>query len=409
MARTHRRALSGLGLAALLVVCFGLTACATPSQAANGGRAEALTTASASAPTIVEISPTLTAPATATVSPSATATPAPTLTATPAATPTPDLASVKPNELGLVPIYVYHLFGDKETPYMRTPANFRKDLERFYANGYRTIKLSDYLDGEIDLPAGASPMVLTFDDSSPNQFRLVERNGKLVVDPNCALGILESFAEKHPDFGHNSTFYILPAADPPHNLFGQDEYQKQKLDYLLAGGYELGNHTLWHQNLGAVGDAEVQRQIGQAVEWIRGIAPSARLDTIALVQGAWPKSKQLAITGSYKGETYRHRAVMMAWGEPAYPFDHVKFNAYAIPRVQGVQQMLDLYIRMLDASPEMRYVSDGNSRTLTFPTEQKTNYDPRKGATEIASAIPGYTTIQLRERAIPTAPAATRR
>ena len=380
---------------AVAALCLLLVACAPPSQASAGQ------TPPDSAPTAPTRSAESAAPPSATPG-SATATSTPVPTATPLPTATPDIAKVKPNELGLVPILVYHLIGDTEGPWTRTPANFRKDLARLYQLGYRTVKLSDYLDGNIDLPAGTSPVVLTFDDSSPNQLRFVMDGGTLVPAYDCAVGMLEAFARTHPDFGHNATFYVLPAADPPHNLFGQDEYQKQKLEYLLDNGYELGNHTLWHQNLSTVSDAEVQRQIGEAILWIQKLVPDARMDTIALPQGAWPKRKQLAISGTYKGATYKHRAVMEAWGQPTYPYDRVEFNAYAIPRVQGVQRMLDLYLDMLDKQPGLRYISDGNPRTLTFPTSLKPKYDPRKGATEITSPAPGYTVIQLPERPSPT-------
>jgi peptidoglycan/xylan/chitin deacetylase (PgdA/CDA1 family) len=385
-----------------LVALLGalVVGCAATSSAASGEPATPTTAVGMVGQATASSTPAPSATPASTRTPAATPTPAPTLTPQP--TSTPDLAKIRPNELGLVPVFVYHLFGPAEGAWTRTPANFRKDLDRLYRLGYRTVKLSDYLDGNIDLPAGTSPVVLTFDDSSPNQFRMVERGGRLVPAEDCAVGMLEAFEAKHPDFGHNATFYILPAADPPHNLFGQDEYQQQKLEYLLTRGYELGNHTLWHQNLSKVSDAEVQRQLGEAILWTRKLVPSARLDTIALVQGAWPKTKQLAISGAYKGETYRHRAVMLAWGEPNYPFDHVEFNAYAITRTQGIQEQLDLYLGALDKQPEKRYVSDGNPRTLTFPTTLRAKYDPRRGATEIPSAVPGFTQIQL-----PVKPTAT--
>lgn len=380
----------------LVILCLLVIACAPTSQASANPTAASGAVVVGDGATTESTPPPTPAPA----PPTATSTPAP--TATPLPTATPDIAKVKPNELGLVPVFVYHLIGDTEGPWTRTPANFRKDLERLYKLGYRTVKLSDYLDGNIDLPAGTSPVVLTFDDSSPNQFRSVMDGGKLVPAYDCAVGMLEAFAEKHPDFGHNATFYILPAADPPHNLFGQDEYQQQKLEYLLANGYELGNHTLWHQNLSTVSNAEVQRQIGEAVLWTQKLVPDARMDTIALVQGAWPKTKQLAISGTYKGVTYKHRAVMMAWGQPTYPYDRVEYNALAIPRIQGTQKMIDLYLNMLDKQPGLRYISDGNPRTLTFPTSLKPKYDPRKGAVEIDSPAPGFTAIQLPERPAPT-------
>ena len=264
----------------------------------------------------------------------------------------PDIAKVKPNELGLVPIFVYHLIGDTEGAWTRTPANFRKDLERLYRLGYRTVKLSDFLDGYVDIPRRHQPRRphVRRQLAEPVPLREGRRQARPAAD--CAVGMLEAFATNHPDFGHNATFYVLPAADPPHNLFGQDEYQRQKLEYLLANGYELGNHTLWHQNLSSVSDAEVQRQIGEAILWIRKLVPQARLDTFALPQGAWPKNKQLAKTGNTRARPYRNRAIVMAWGEPTYPYDRVEFNAFAIPRIQGVQKMLDLYLDMLDKQPE---------------------------------------------------------
>ena len=42
-------------------------------------------------------------------------------------------------------------------------------------------KLLEMVDGEIDLPAGRSPVVLVFDDASPSHFRYIERNGALEI------------------------------------------------------------------------------------------------------------------------------------------------------------------------------------------------------------------------------------
>ena len=62
-------------------------------------------------------------------------------------------------------ILEYHLIEEPEGRWARTPANFRKDLERLREGGYRLVGLGDFLDGRIDLPAGTTPAVLTFDDS----------------------------------------------------------------------------------------------------------------------------------------------------------------------------------------------------------------------------------------------------
>src|SRR5204863_29598 len=130
--------------------------------------------------------------------------------------------------------------------------------------GYRLITLGEFLDGRITLPAGTTPVILTFDDSSPGQFRYLEQDGNLVVDPKSAVGILEAFGREHPDFGRGATFFVLPAADPPNRLFNQPEHVGRKLQFLVSRGYELGNHALWHANLGKYDEATVRAQIAGA-------------------------------------------------------------------------------------------------------------------------------------------------
>src|SRR5439155_19222041 len=121
---------------------------------------------------------------------------------------------LSPNELGRVMILEYHKIDYPEARWTRTPENFRRDLATLYAKGYRLIALGDLLDGRIVLPAGTTPIVLTFDDSSPGQFRYIEQNGVLTIDPKSAVGILEAFARDHPDFGRAATFFVLRRQTP---------------------------------------------------------------------------------------------------------------------------------------------------------------------------------------------------
>ncbi len=174
-----------------------------------------------------------------------------------------------PNELGRVMILEYHKIDYPEARWTRTPANFRRDLATLYAKGYRLIALGDLLDGRVVLPAGTTPIVLTFDDSSPGQFRYIEQNGVLTIDPKSAVGILEAFARDHPDFGRAATFFVLPTADSPNRLFNQPAWEGQKLRYLVSHGYEIGNHTLWHANLSKYPEATVRAQLAEAQAWAR--------------------------------------------------------------------------------------------------------------------------------------------
>ncbi len=93
------------------------------------------------------------------------------------ARPAPTNGARGSNELGAIMIVEYHRIGNPERRWTRTPAGLRRDLDLLWANGYRLISLNALIAGSIALPAGSTPVVLTFDDSSPGQFRYLERNG----------------------------------------------------------------------------------------------------------------------------------------------------------------------------------------------------------------------------------------
>ena len=267
--------------------------------------------------------------------------------------------TLPPNELGRVMILEYHKIDRPESRWTRTPDNFRRDLARLWERGYRLVALGDYLDDRMQLPAGTSPVVLTFDDSSPGQFRYLERGGDWVLDPDCAVAILEAFERQHPEFGHAATFYVLPGADRPNRLFDQADLATRKLQYLARHGYEIGNHTLWHATLSRYPETVVRQQIASAQEWIERHVPGYRLRTLALPMGAYPREIGWAVSGDVKGVTYRNEAILMVSGGPA-PSPRAKtFDRLHLPRIQAVEQDLAYWLTHFDRHPEDRYVSAG--------------------------------------------------
>ena len=98
-----------------------------------------------------------------------------------------DLHRLKVNELGAVMILEYHRIAE-EGRWSRTPENFRSDLELLYEEGYRCVSLKDYVNNAINVEPGRTPVVITFDDADPSQFRYLEEGGELVIDPRCAVG-----------------------------------------------------------------------------------------------------------------------------------------------------------------------------------------------------------------------------
>jgi peptidoglycan/xylan/chitin deacetylase (PgdA/CDA1 family) len=277
----------------------------------------------------------------------------------------------EPNELGRVMILEYHKIDTPEARWTRTPENFRRDLQRLWERGYRTVALNDYLDGKIALPAGTTPLILTFDDSSPGQFRYIQRGNDgqrgsdWVIDPECGIGILEAFAREHPGFGHAATFYVLPGANPPNRLFNQPDLATRKLQYLASQGYEIGNHSLWHAELGRYSEAVVREQLAGAQEWVQRHVPGYRFRTLALPLGSYPKELGWALSGEAKGMTYKHDAILMVAGGAA-PSPYARnFDPNRLPRIQAVGTDLDYWVTYFDRNPGERYVSDGDPATIT--------------------------------------------
>jgi peptidoglycan/xylan/chitin deacetylase (PgdA/CDA1 family) len=276
-----------------------------------------------------------------------------------------------PNELGRVMILEYHKIDYPEERWTRTPENFRRDLETLYAKGYRLINLGDLLDRKIKIPAGTTPVVLTFDDSSPGQFRYIEANGSVQIDPKSAIGILETFIAEKPDFGRGGTFYVLPGASKPNRLFTQPEYEAKKLLFLVSHGYEIGNHTLWHANLGKYPEATVRAQVAEAQVWIQRHVPDYRTRTLALPHGVYPPDVNWVLNGTAKGTTYSHDAVLMVAGGPApSPFSRA-FDPVRLPRIQAVERDLGYWINYFDKNPHERFVSDGDANSVTVPAASR--------------------------------------
>ncbi len=273
-----------------------------------------------------------------------------------------------PNTFGRIPILEYHLIADRDSRWGRSRDGFRRDLELLYERGYRPITVAQLIDGDIALPAGTSPVVITFDDASPGQFRYVEHDGKLDIDPESGVGIWLDFARRHPDWPLRATFCLLPAASAGHAFFGdrgidgqQTAWRFRKLRFLADQGFELCAHTLWHANLSTLSDAGVQEQIARSLVAIDSAVPGYRVRTFALPLGIWPRNRELAHQGSWRdprsGRTvaYRFDAILEVAGPPARSPRAPGFDPLKLPRIQVVGDNL---ARELDRLEKDRYVAD---------------------------------------------------
>jgi hypothetical protein len=286
-----------------------------------------------------------------------------------------------PNELGKIPVVEYHLIDTADGRYARERGRFARDLELIYQRGYRPVSISQLLDRKIDLPRGLSPVVFVFDDASPSQFRYVERNGNLEIDPLSGIGIWMDFRKKHPDWANNAVFCMLSGAQAGRSFFGdkgiegqKSEWRFPKLRFLAERGFELCNHTLWHANLGKYDDAFVQEQIARGVMAIDSAVPGYKVRTFALPLGVWPKNRALAKRGSWRDPksgrvvTYDFDAILeVSGGTTRSPYDP-GFTPLSINRVQVYAEELERTLDLLDRpGAGARYVSDGISNKVARP------------------------------------------
>jgi hypothetical protein len=285
----------------------------------------------------------------------------------------------RPNELGRIMVIEYHLLGDRNTTYSRERASFRKDLELLYDRGYRPVSMAQVLDRKLDLPRGLSPVVFTFDDASPEQFSYIERNGKLEIDPNSAVGIWLDFRKTHPDWENKAVFCLLSGAEAGHNFFGDKNIQGQKtawrfpkVKWLADNGFELCNHTVWHAQLSKYPDTFVQEQIARLEMSVDSAVPGYRMRTMALPQGLWPKNRALASKGSWTDPRskrtieYDYDAVLEVAGGPSRgPYDPA-FKPLKTTRIQVIGDAIARTIDRLEKSGNM-YISDGNPSTVARP------------------------------------------
>ena len=293
----------------------------------------------------------------------------------------PDSASVGADESGLLAVIEYHRVGGDPSfapEWTISPEDLRDQLEYLYRNDYHPINFRDLLENNIEVPAGKTPVVLTFDDSSRTQFTMVRDGaGRWVPDPDGAVGVLSAFHREHPDWPMRATWFVLPAAEAPNDLFGQPALTQKKLRFLVDEGMEIGSHTLWHANLAQSSPEEVQEQIVRMNRAIREYIPGYSAVSFGVPFGEYPADMGLLQEGRWDGESYALKGAAEVGGGVAYPPGNRRFDPYRVPRMQAepAKGNFASFSSHFEAHPEQRFVSDGDPDTVTVPEESKVFMD----------------------------------
>ena len=304
------------------------------------------------------------------------------------------------NELGLIPVLMYHSVGgepefaggpryDKHGLNI-APETLRRQLKQMYDAGWFPVNMRDLLTARLAVPRGKTPVVLTFDDARPSQFHYLKGSR---IDPNCAVGILEAFHQRHPDWPCRATFYVLPESQYNGVPFDQDGLETKKLRFLVRQGYELGNHTTSHRSLAALSDAVLRWEMAASVRYFHHQVPAASLTTMALPYGIAPRNprrRRLLLAGTQGGSRYRSGCILLARGGPAYAFADKRFDREQVPRIEAAPGEIERWLTRSTAAGDPLYVSDGNPATVTVPPTALPFLDRRRLAGAAVSLGPEH-------------------
>ncbi len=292
--------------------------------------------------------------------------------------PAAQMAALHVDESGRIPILMYHAIhgpAHKGTLYDKeglniAPETFRKQLAMMYAAHWYPMNMRDILTARMDVPAGKTPVVLTFDDARGTQFHYLQDGS---VDPNCAVGILQAFHKTHPDWPLKATFYVLPKSAWNPAPFWQPGTETKKLRALEADGFEIANHTTTHRMMGRLPAKELIWEMAEAQRYMGDHVPGLRMDTMALPGGDYPKNKALWAdlrSGKLGKITYSNRCLLMAWGGPSRNWVDKKFDPDRISRIGVGPGWAERAIKALQTGRIPEYVSDGNPDTVAMPRSE---------------------------------------
>jgi hypothetical protein len=182
----------------------------------------------------------------------ATVTPFPTDIPTPTAVPYYINATVWTEE-PRVPMLAYHQLAPDTSEYSTghkvRVSDLRAQLESLNEAGFTLVAVEDWINGNISIPAGRKPLIISMDDLFFNNQITLGPDGVPTTD--TSIGIFWQFAQEHPEFG----FHLALFANLGDKLYAQPDFPdwEEKLARAIAWCLDHGalvyNHTYQHVRL----------------------------------------------------------------------------------------------------------------------------------------------------------------
>jgi hypothetical protein len=147
----------------------------------------------------------------------------------------------------------YHQLASDVAPFSTghkvRASDLRAQLEGLNDAGFTLVAVEDWISGNISVPSGRRPLILSMDDLFFNNQITLGADGVPTTD--TAIGIFWEFAQEHPEFG----FHLALFSNLGDKLYAEPDnpdWQKKLglvIAWCLDHGAEVYNHTYSHSRL----------------------------------------------------------------------------------------------------------------------------------------------------------------
>jgi peptidoglycan/xylan/chitin deacetylase (PgdA/CDA1 family) len=227
------------------------------------------------------------------------------------------------------------------------PDTFRRQLELMERAHWYPVNMRDLVAGEVRIPKGRIPVVLTFDDGRATQYRILPDG---TIDPDCGVGILLKFHRLHPDWPLRGSFYLIAGSDANGVPFDQEGTEAQKVKQLIGWGFEIGNHSLTHPSFLKLKRPQIEKEISGGKAYLTNLIPGLKVTTFALPYGDLPSRRSCRYALRQGGQAkvaYRNEAVLLFSGGPIPAPGSRQFDPYTISRVAPSPGTVEGFIKTL--------------------------------------------------------------
>jgi len=253
-------------------------------------------------------------------------------------------------------------------------SDFQQQLQTLYDSGYSLVPLDAWLKGDMRIPAGRKPLILTIDDCFFADQIFLNPDGTPSV--KSGVGLLWQFSQTHPDFGFAVALFYNMGDKQYGNVVrgdwwnvgpGWEDSLAKAIAWCIQNGAMPYNHFYTHPELDlitTVKDLNYQLQENeiQLRDSLTRINQQSLADNlaniIAITFGIWPTNESVkkALLSYVSTNNQPLLAIMdvdyairAKYLQPVYS---TQFNRFDVPRIVANQDGIDVLVKNKDTFPK---------------------------------------------------------